>query len=60
MYIKAIKTFFFLTLIIAFLVMAFITNDAGNRKLFSSLGIISLAFVSKFMSTQNTTTDEKY
>lgn len=50
MNIKAIKTFFFLTLIITFLVMAFVTNDAGNSQLFSSLGIIMGALAIKFLN----------
>ncbi len=55
-----IKSIFYLVLMIAFLIMAFTTKDIVNRQLFASLGIITGAFVTKSLSTQNTTTNEKY
>jgi hypothetical protein len=55
-----IKTSFCYVLMMAFLIMAFITNDAANGQLFASLGIIAGAYSSKFLSTKNITTDEKY
>ena len=54
-----IKTILCLVSAIAFLIMAFITKDVVNNQLFASLGIITLAYASKFVSTKNTTTDEK-
>lgn len=54
-----IKTIFCLVLMIAFIIMAFISSDASNELLFASLGIITGAFTTKFISTQNTTIDEK-
>ena len=55
-----IKTSLCLVLMIAFLIMAFVTKDVVNSQLFASLGIITGAYASKFVSTQNTTTDEKH
>ena len=42
---KAIKTYFCLALMIGLIVMALITKDVINSKLFASLGIITGAFV---------------
>jgi hypothetical protein len=39
--------------------MAFLTKDVLNSQLFSSIGIIAGALLSKFMSTQNSNIDEK-
>jgi hypothetical protein len=55
-----LKTSFCLALMIAFMLIAFITNDAANGQLFGSLGIIAGAYSSKFLSTKNITTNEKY
>lgn len=44
---------------IVFGIMAFLTKDVLNSELFASIGIISGALLSKFMSTQNTNIDEK-
>lgn len=57
---SVIKTIFCLVVMIAFLIMAFISSDASNEQLFASLGIITGAFTTKFISTQNTTIDEKF
>ncbi len=54
-----IKNIFCVALIIVFLLMAFVTNDVANEQLFASLGIITGALALKYLSTQNTTTDEK-
>lgn len=45
---------------IAFLMIAFITNDVISRHLFASLGIIMGAFTSKFVSNQTQVKNEKY
>lgn len=54
------KTIFCLILMIAFLMIAFITNDVISRHLFASLGIIMGAFTSKFVSNQTQVKNEKY
>lgn len=48
-----IKTIFILVLMIAFLIMAFITEDVINSQLFASLGIITGTFASKHLSPKN-------
>ncbi|MFT4756770.1 MAG: hypothetical protein ACI91R_001418 [Vicingaceae bacterium] len=55
-----IKTTISLVLMIAFLTMSFITNEAENEQLFASSGIITGAYLCKFLSTQNSTTNEKH
>lgn len=60
MNLTVIKPSLCLILMIAFLIMAFITKDVVNSHLFTSLGIVTGTFASKFASNQNTTTDEKY
>jgi len=55
-----IKTRICFILMIAVLIMAFIPKDVINSQVFASLGIITVAFVFKIMSTQHVTTDEKY
>jgi hypothetical protein len=47
-----IKIFFCLVLMIAFLIMAFITKDISNSQLFASLGIITGTFGSRNLSPQ--------
>ncbi|WP_298351599.1 hypothetical protein [Runella sp.] len=47
---KAIKTYFCLALMIGLIVMALITKDVINSKLFASLGIITGAFVPSNLS----------
>jgi len=54
-----IKNIFCLALIIVFLIMAFMTNDAASEQLFASLGIVTGALALKYLSTQKSTTDEK-
>ena len=54
-----IKTTFCLVFIIVFCIMAFLKKDVLNSQLFSSIGIIAGALLSKFMSTQNSNIDEK-
>ena len=54
-----IKTTFCLVFIIVFCIMAFLIKDVLNSQLFSSIGIIAGALLSKFMSTQNSNIDEK-
>lgn len=54
-----IKTTICLVFMIVFGIMAFLTKDVLNSELFASIGIISGALLSKFMSTQNTNIDEK-
>jgi hypothetical protein len=53
-----IKTSICLVLMIVFLIISFTTKDVLNSQLSASLGIISGAFAFKFLSTNNTTTDE--
>lgn len=48
-----IKTSVCLILMIAFLIMAFITKNVVNSQLFASLGIITGALTLKFLSTKN-------
>jgi hypothetical protein len=54
------KTLFCLLLMVAVLVMAFITKDVVNSKLFASLGIIIGAFGSHNLSTCNQINHEQY
>lgn len=54
------KTSFCLTLMIMFLTMAFITNDAVKTHLFASCVIITGAFANKKISTDKTLTNERY
>jgi hypothetical protein len=54
------KTLFCLLLMVAVLVMAFITKDVVNSKLFASLGIIIGALVSHNLSTCNKIYHEQY
>lgn len=54
------KTIFCLILMIAFLMIAHITNDVISRQLFASLGIITGAITSKFISDQTQVKNEKY
>lgn len=58
--IRILKTFFCLVLLIAFLVMAFITKEVIYSRLAASLGIIMGAYAFQFFSTKTTSTDEKY
>lgn len=53
MNIMIIKTIFILVVMVAFLVVAFITKDTVNSQLFVSLGIIAGAFASKHLSSKN-------
>jgi hypothetical protein len=46
------KTILCLVLMMVFLMIAVISNDVINRQLFASLGIITGAFTSKFLSNQ--------
>ncbi len=55
-----LKTIFCLPIMIALLLMAFATKDAENGQLFASAGIITGAYLSKFLSNQNIHTDETY
>jgi len=54
------KTIFCLVLMMAFLIIAIITNDYINRQLFASLGIITGAFTSKFILNQTQVKNEGY
>jgi len=54
------KTIFCLVLMMAFLIIAVITNDVINRQLFASLGIITGAFTSKFILNQTQVKNEGY
>ena len=53
MNVMIIKTFFILVVMVAFLIIAFITKDAVNSQLLVSLGIIAGAFASKHLSPKN-------
>ena len=55
-----LKTSFFLTLMIVFLIIAFITDDPVNGQLFASLGIITGSYANKFISTPQVITNKKY
>ena len=48
-----LKTSFCLVLMIAFLIMAFITKDVVNRQLFVALVVIIGALASKYLSPKN-------
>lgn len=48
-----VKTIFILVVMVAFLIMAFVTKDAVNSQLFVSLGIIMGAFASKHLLLKN-------
>lgn len=60
MKINELKIFICLVLMIVFVIEAFLTKDIINSQLFASLGIITGALVIKFMSNQNTKTNENY
>ncbi len=49
----ALKTSFCLVLMIAFLILAFTTTSVITRELFSSLGLITIIYASKLISSQN-------
>jgi hypothetical protein len=53
MNISAIKNIIVLILMVAFLIMAIITNDTINSQLFTSLAIILGALTLKNFSTKN-------
>ncbi len=53
-----IAFFSFITMIV-FIPLAFLTKDALNSQLFASIGIISGALITKFMSTAKSKIDEK-
>jgi 4-hydroxybenzoate polyprenyltransferase len=54
------KWIFSLVLMIAFLLIAVISNDDVDRQLFSSLGIVMGAFTTKFISNQTQVKNEEY
>jgi hypothetical protein len=49
-----------LGLMIALLIMGFISNNSVNQHFFSSLSIITAAYLLKFTSPQKNTNNEKY
>jgi hypothetical protein len=55
-----LKTSLFLTLMIVFIVIAFITDDPVNGQLYASLGIITGSYANKFISTPQVITIKKY
>lgn len=55
-----IKSTFCLVLMIVILIMSFITKDVVNSQLLASLALITGAYATRILSTQNSTTDEKY
>jgi len=54
------KTILCLILMMVFLMIAIISTDVINRQLFASLGIITGAFTSKFISNQTQVKNEGY
>lgn len=52
------KTSFWLILMIILLLMAIITNDVIDSKLFTSFGIITGVFILKYLSTQTKINNE--
>ena len=53
-----IAFFSFITMIV-FIPLAFVTKDTLNSQLFASIGIISGALITKFISTAKPKIDEK-
>ena len=54
------KWIFCLVLMMAFLIIAIISNNVVDRQLFASLGIIMGAFTTKFISNQTQVKNEEY
>jgi 4-hydroxybenzoate polyprenyltransferase len=54
------KWIFSLVLMIAFLMIAVLSNDVVDRQLFASLGIVMGAFTTKFISNQTQVKNEEY
>lgn len=50
MNISIIKSFFCFTLMVALLILAFVTDEPTNRQLFASLGVVAGSLVIKFIS----------